>query len=153
MEIWWGFQIWYCTLPQIFHWTTKVQFLVYGLIWLIYFSLTWKIDADSKTEIELYLKWLTGPQKSNFLFMDRFEYFFFFSWKFDGNSKSDIEVYLKCLSEPQKLVIMIRYKINFDMIWNFVIFAANLYLSIFIWSSDILNFIYMKNVILVGSMI
>ena len=30
------------------------------------FTLTWKFDGDSKSDIVLSLKWLTGPQKSNF---------------------------------------------------------------------------------------
>ena len=50
----------------------------------IFFPLTWKFDGDSKSNIVLYLKWLTGPQKSNFLFMDWFEYFFLSLWL--GNS-------------------------------------------------------------------
>ncbi len=44
---------------------------------------------------------------------------------------------------------MIRCKMNFDMIWYTVILPANLYLSIFEWSSDILNFVFMNVVILV----
>ena len=48
-----------------------------------------------------------------------------------------------------KFVIMIRCKINFDIIWYSVIFAANLYLSKFVWSSDILNFFFKNVVILV----
>ncbi len=107
-------------------------------------SLTWKFDWDSKSDIVLSLKWLTGSQKSNFLFMDRLNIFFCLTLKFDGDSKSDIEVYLKLLSEPQKFVIMIRCKVNFDIIWYSVIFAANLY----VWSSDILNFVFMNIVIL-----
>ncbi len=42
---------------------------------------------------------------------------------------------------------------NFDIIWYSVIFAANLYLSIFLWSSDILNFVFMNVVILVLAII
>ncbi len=57
------------------------------------------------------------------------------------------------LCGPQKFVIMIRCKINFDMIWYSVIFAANLYLSIFVWSSDTLNFVFMNDVILVFALI
>ena len=38
-------------------------------------------------------------------------------------------------------------KINFDMIWYTVIFATNLYFSIFVCSSDILNFVFMNVVI------
>ena len=45
------------------------------------------------------------------------------TWKFDGDSKSDF-FYLKWLSEQQKFVIMIRCKINLDIIWYSVIFAA-----------------------------
>ena len=110
LKIRWGFQIRYCTLLQITHWTTELQFLVYRPIWIIFFSFTWKFDWDSNSDIVLYLKWL---------------------------------------SEPQNFVIMIRCKINFDIIWYSVIFAANLYLPIFVWSSDILNFVFMNGVILV----
>ena len=28
---------WYCTFPQMTQWTTKVQFFVYGPIWIIFF--------------------------------------------------------------------------------------------------------------------
>ena len=75
--------------------------------------------------------------------------FFSLTWKFIGDSKSDIVLYLKWLTGPQKFVIMIFCKNNFDMIWYSVIFAANLYLSRFVWSSDILNFVFMNVVILV----
>ncbi len=40
LEIWWGFQIRYCTFPQMTHWTTNVRFLVHGPIW-IFFLLLW----------------------------------------------------------------------------------------------------------------
>ncbi len=114
-----------------------------------------------------------GPQRSNFLLMDLFEYFFhngnsnwvqiwfctlfkmshwttdlqwtnfsFLTWISDGDSKSDIILYPKWLSEPQNFVIMICCTINFDIIWYSVIFAVNLYLLIFVWSSDILIEIY-----------
>ncbi len=87
------------------------------------------------------------------MFLDRFQHFFSLTWKFDGNFKFDILLYLKWLTGPQKsnflFVIMIRCKINFDIIWYTVIFAANLYLSIFVWSSDILNFVFSNVVILV----
>ena len=56
-------------------WTTKVQ---YPCLWTdlkSFFSLTWKFDRDSKSDIVLYLKCLTRLQKSNFLFMDRFVIF------------------------------------------------------------------------------
>ena len=66
LETRWGFQIKYCTFPQMTNWTTKVHFLVYGPIWIIFFSFAWKFDGDSKSDIVLSLKWLTGPQKSNF---------------------------------------------------------------------------------------
>ena len=71
------------------------------------------------------------------------------NWTFDRDSKSDIVLYLKWLNWPQNFVIIIRCKINFDIIWYSVIFAANLYLSIFVWSSDILTFVFMNAVILV----
>ena len=102
--------------------------------------MTWKFDKDSKSDIVLYLKCLTGPQKSNFLFRTDLNNFFSLTWKFDGVSKSDIVFYLKRLNGPQKVVIMIRCKINFVIMWYSVIFAANLYLSIFVLSSDIFMF-------------
>ena len=37
LEIRWRFQIWHCTLPQMTNWTTKIQFLVYEPILLIFF--------------------------------------------------------------------------------------------------------------------
>ena len=110
LEIRLGFQIRYCSLPQMTHWTTHVQFLVYGPIWIIIFL------------------WL-------------------------GNSMGIPNLLYWSLTQmtlwAQKFVIMIRCKINNDIIWYYVIFAANLYLSIFIWSSDILNFVFMNVVILV----
>ena len=90
--------------------------------------------------------------------------FFSLTWKFDGDSKSDIEVYLNCLSKPLKpnfistkyffqlesinFGIVIRCKINFDIIWYSVLFEANLYLLLFVLSSNILNFVFMNVVIL-----
>ena len=77
-------------------------------------------------------------------------FFLSLTWKFAGDSKSDIVLYLKWLTGPQKFLIMICCKINFDIIWYSVIFAANQYLSIFVWSSHILNFVFMNVVILVN---
>ena len=101
LEIRLGFQIRNNTLPQMIHWTTKIQFLVYGPIWPIFFSLTWKYDRDSKSNIVLYL---TGPQK---------------------------------------FVIMILCKINFDIIWYSVIFAAIVNVRLIIWINRSLYIIYM----------
>ena len=112
-----------------------------------------------------FLKWLSGPQKSNFIIFlwlgnlmgipNPILYFpqmtlwttkvqfpclwtnlnnFSLTWKFDGDSKCDIVLYLKWLTGPQKFVIMIRCKFDFDIIWYSAMFAANLYLSIFVWS-------------------
>ena len=54
------------------------------------------------------------------------------------------------LTGPQKFVIIIRCQINFYIKWYSVILAANLYMSIFVWSSfDIFNIIFMNVVILV----
>ncbi len=64
---------------------------------LLLFSSTWNFDGDSKSDIVLSLKWLSGPQKSNFpisLFMVWFEYYFSLTWKFNGDSKSDIVLYI-----------------------------------------------------------
>ncbi len=46
-------------------------------------------------------------------------------------------------------IIMILRKINFDIIWYSVIFAATLYLTIFVWSSDFLIFAFINVAILV----
>ena len=62
---------------------------------------------------------------------------------------SNIVLYLKWLTGPQTFVIIIRCELNFDIIWYSVILAANLYLSIFVWSFDNLNFVSMNVVILV----
>ena len=72
LEIWWRFQIRYYTFPQITLWPQMSNFLVYGPIWNFFFF-DLEIRWGFKTDIVLYLKWLTGPQKFNFLFMDRFE--------------------------------------------------------------------------------
>ena len=84
-----------------------------------FFSLTLKFYGDFKFDIVVYLKWLSEPQKFNFLVYRPIMIFFFFDLKFIRDS-------------------MICCKINFD-IWYYVIFAANLYLSIFVWSSEIFN--------------
>ena len=83
--------------------------------------MTWKFDEDSKSDIVLCLKWLNGPQKSNFLFMDRFEYFFSLTCKFDVDSKSNIILHLKWLFGPQKsnFLIMDRFEIFFSLTWKF----------------------------------
>ena len=51
--------------PQMTILTTTVQFRCFDLN--IFFSLTWKFDGDSKSDIVLSLKWLSGQQKSNFV--------------------------------------------------------------------------------------
>ena len=38
--------------------------------------------------------------------------------------------------------------INFDLPWYFITFAATLYLSIFVWSSDFLSFVVFMNVVI-----
>ena len=55
-EIRWGFQIRYFTLPKMTHWITKVQFPCLWTNLNIFFSLIWKVDGDSKSDIEVYLK-------------------------------------------------------------------------------------------------
>ncbi len=113
-----GFQIWFCNLPQMTRSLDhKVQFLVYGPIWLILFSFTWKLDGDSKSDIVLYLKWLTGTQK---------------------------------------FVIMIRCKINFNMIWysvkKFQLIYTCQYSSYHLvsWTSFLWNLSFLFNVFFVG---
>ena len=98
LEIWWGFLIWYFTLPQMTHWTTKVQFLVYGPIWLVY-VLLWlrnlmgipnpilyfpsNDSLDHKSPISLF----------PYLWTD-LNIIFSLTWKFNGDSKSDINCIL-----------------------------------------------------------
>ena len=65
--------------------------------------------------------------------MDWFQPFFFsFNWKIFGWNNCLIVI---------NFGMMILRKTNCDIIWYSVIFAVNLYLSIFVWTSDILNFV------------
>ena len=73
LEIWWGFQIRYCTFPKWLSGPQKSNFLVYEPIWIIFFSLTLKFDGDSKSDIVPSLKCLTGPQKSWYLELRLYE--------------------------------------------------------------------------------
>ena len=123
--------------------TTNVQFPCLWTDLTIFFSLTWKFDGDSKSDIVLSPNDSLDHKSPISLFMDRFEKKKFL-WL--GNS---MRIYLKWLTGPQKFVIMIRCKIDFDMIWYSVMFGATLYLSIFIWSSDFLKFVFMNVVIFV----
>ncbi len=52
--------------PQNTLWPQMSNYLVYGPISIIFFSLTWKFVGDSKFVMVLSLKWLTGPQNSIF---------------------------------------------------------------------------------------
>ncbi len=98
----------------------------------------WIIRWGSKLGIVLSLKWLNGQQKSNFLVMDRFVSFYFFCLGNSvGNSKSVIYFTSNDSLDHKKFVIMIRCKINFDMIWYSV------------WLSNLMNFVFMNVVILV----
>ena len=80
-------------------WTLRTTNVQFPCLWTdlnnFFSSLTWKFDGDSKSDVVLSLKSLSGPQMSNFLVMDRFQYFFPLTWKFDGNSKYDIVLSLK----------------------------------------------------------
>ena len=52
LEIRWRFQIRYCTLPQMIHWTTNSI----SCLWTDltnFFPLTWKFDGDSKSDMVL----------------------------------------------------------------------------------------------------
>ncbi len=74
--------------------------------------------------------------------MDWFQpIFFYFNWKIFTWNNCFIII---------NFVIMIQCKINFDIIWYSLIFAATLYFSLFVWLSNFLNFVFMKVVILVG---
>ena len=124
LEIWWRFQSWYCTLPQMTLWITKVQFLVYGPIWIFFFSLTWKFNWDSKSNIVLSLKWLTEPQKSNFLFMDRLEFFFLWLGNsmgilnsiliFTSNHSLDHNYPISCLWTDLNIFLSLTWKFDGD---------------------------------------
>ena len=76
--------------PQMTVWTTKVQFPSFMDRFEYFFSLTWKFDGDSKSDIVLSPNDSLDHKGPISLFMDRFEYFFSLTWKFDGDSKSDI---------------------------------------------------------------
>ena len=77
LEIWWGFQIPYCTFPKWLSGPQKSNFLVFLPIWIFFSSLIWKFDGDSKSDIVLHLKWFTGPQK--FMIMIRCKINFWFN--------------------------------------------------------------------------
>ena len=50
----------------------------------------------------------------------------------------------------REFLMVILRKIYFNIIWYFVIFVGTLYLSIFVWSFDLLRFAFMNVVILVS---
>ncbi len=79
-----------CTVSIAYHYNTPKQTCTIHNM-----TLTRKFDGDSKSNIVLHLKLFTGPQKSSFLFMDRFDKLFSLTWKFDEDTKSDIALYLK----------------------------------------------------------
>ena len=85
--------IWHCTFPQITLWTTDVQF---PCLWTDFkffsSSLTWKFDGDSKSDIVLSLKWLTGPQKSNFFWYLELRYLWMSSSLFNDKSRRTIHI-------------------------------------------------------------
>ena len=101
MEIWWRFQIRYCSLPQMTLWTTN--FLVYGPISTNFISFNWKFIGDSKFNIVVYLKCLSEPLKPNFLI---------YGLIYTRDQKLYIEVYLKWLSEPQSPISCLWANLN-----------------------------------------
>ncbi len=123
-----------------------------------FFSVTCKFDGDSKSDIAVYISqisclwtnfnqivfyqleihwgfksdivpqmsvWTTKAQFPS-LWTD-FNHFFSFYWK--------VFTWNNCLIINFR--IMVICGIDFDMVYYSVLFAANLYLSIFVWSSDI----------------
>ena len=65
--------------PYVHFWLNNYNFNVSGPISIFLSSLTRKFDWDSKSDILLSLKWLSGPQKSNFLiYWPIWKIFFFF---------------------------------------------------------------------------
>ena len=78
LEIWWGFKKTTLYFPQMCLLTTKVQFPCLWTDLNNSFSLTWKFDGNTRSDIVLYLKWLTGPQK--FVIMIRFKFNFDMIW-------------------------------------------------------------------------
>ena len=75
--------------PQMTVWTTKVQFRCFWTdlnnSFLFYLEIRWGYQIWYRT----FPKWLSGPQKSNFLFYGPI-WIIFFLFDFDGDSKSDI---------------------------------------------------------------
>ena len=51
LEIRWGFQIRYCTLPQMTHYKSPISLFMDPFD----FFFTWKFDGDSKSDIVVYL--------------------------------------------------------------------------------------------------
>ena len=94
MEIRWEFQIGYYTLPQMTHWTKKVQFLFIGPI-----SKNFFFDLEIRWEFQI--RYCTFPQMTNWTTKVQFPclwtdlYNFSLNIKYDGDSKYDIKVYLK----------------------------------------------------------
>ncbi len=107
--------------------TTKVHFCCFWTDLNIFFFRLGKLMGN-QNPILYFLQMTVWTTKVQFTAYGPIWIFFLsLIWKFDRDSKSDYVL--------QKFVIMII----FDIIWYAVIFAANLYLSIFVWSSDILN--------------
>ncbi len=58
--------------------------------------MNWKFYGDSRSDIVVYIKWLSEPPKSNFLvYGPILTKVFSFKWKFTGEFKSNIVLYLK----------------------------------------------------------
>ena len=73
LDIHWIFQIWYRTLPKMTIWTIKSNFLVYLPISTNFFPFTWILIGDYKSDIVVYLEWLSEPLNSTSLLMDWFQ--------------------------------------------------------------------------------
>ena len=68
MDIRWGFQIRYCTFPQMTHWTREVQFLVYGPIFFFDLENRWGFQIRYCTLIQM-THWTTKVCKNDSLIL------------------------------------------------------------------------------------
>ena len=86
MEIWWGFQIRYCTFPKLLSGPQNYIFFVYGPIWIIFFFSDLEIRWRFQIRYFTFPQMTHLPQRSNFLnFVDSGPIWkFFFLWL--GNS-------------------------------------------------------------------
>ena len=134
-----GFKIRYCTFPKWLSLPQKSNFLVYGPIWIIIFSLTWKFYGIPNPILHF-------PQMT--LWTTRVQFpciwtdlnIFFLLWL--GNSKSDIVLSPNDCQDHKSPISLFLHRFEYffsSLTWKFDGDSK----------SDILNFVFMNVVILV----